>query len=54
MEVELIYEKGEDKELQVRENREIPVEMNDMLLMERPKKKKKRKRRKRKRRKRRR
>ena len=46
--------KGEDKELQVRENREIPVEMNDMLLMERPKKKKKRKRRKRRRRKRRR
>ena len=40
--------KGDPKELQVRERREIPVEMNDdMLMMDRPKKRKKRKRRKR-------
>ena len=42
---------GADKELLVRERREIPVEMSDdMLMMDRPKKRKKRKRRKRRRR----
>ena len=43
--------KGAEKELQVRERREIPVELSDdMLMMDRPKKRKKRKRRKRRRR----
>ncbi len=43
--------KGAEKQLQVRERREIPVELSDdMLMMDRPKKRKKRKRRKRRRR----